>query len=147
MVARTTCDRACSSRIVHFAVFSVTPMSLLGNVIWLIFGGFFAGLGYIIGGLSLCLTIIGIPFGVQTIKIGVATMTPFGREIVEVENSNETLALIFNVIWVVLFGWEIAIAHLVSAAILAITIIGIPFAAQHMKLLSLSIWPFGRTFR
>lgn len=122
-------------------------MSLLGNVIWLIFGGFFAGLGYIIGGLSLCLTIIGIPFGVQTIKIGVATMTPFGREIVEVENSNETLALIFNVIWVVLFGWEIAIAHLVSAAILAITIIGIPFAAQHMKLLSLSIWPFGRTFR
>jgi uncharacterized membrane protein YccF (DUF307 family) len=66
---------------------------------------------------------------------------------VEVENSNETLALIFNVIWVVLFGWEIAIAHLVAAAILAITIIGIPFAAQHMKLLSLSLWPFGRSFR
>ena len=122
-------------------------MSLLGNVIWLIFGGFFAGLGYIIGGLSLCLTIIGIPFGIQTIKIGIATMTPFGREIVEIEKSNETLALIFNVIWVVLFGWEIAIAHLVSAAILAISIIGIPFAAQHIKLLSLSIWPFGRTLR
>jgi uncharacterized membrane protein YccF (DUF307 family) len=122
-------------------------MSLLGNLIWLIFGGFFAGLGYIIGGLGLCLTIVGIPFGIQTIKIGTATMTPFGREIVEVENSNETLALIFNVIWVVLFGWEIAIAHLVAAAILAITIIGIPFAAQHMKLLSLSLWPFGRSFR
>jgi uncharacterized membrane protein YccF (DUF307 family) len=133
--------------IIDGAVFSVTPMSLLGNVIWLIFGGFFAGLGYIIGGLSLCLTIIGIPFGIQTIKIGIATMTPFGREIVEIEKSNETLALIFNVIWVVLFGWEIAIAHLVSAAILAITIIGIPFAAQHIKLLSLSIWPFGRTLR
>jgi len=127
--------------------FLVISMSVLGNIIWLIFGGFFAGLGYILGGLSLCLTIIGIPFGVQTIKVGVATMTPFGREIVEVENNNETLTLIFNVIWVVLFGWEIAIAHLVSAAILAITIIGIPFAAQHMKLLSLSIWPFGRTFR
>ena len=122
-------------------------MRLLGNVIWLVFGGFFAGLGYIIGGLSLCLTIIGIPFGIQTIKIGIATMTPFGREIVEIENSNETLALIFNVIWVVLLGWEIAIAHLVSAAILVISIIGIPFAAQHMKLLSLSIWPFGRTLR
>jgi uncharacterized membrane protein YccF (DUF307 family) len=133
--------------IIDGAVFSVTPMSLLGNVIWLIFGGFFAGLGYIIGGLSLCLTIIGIPFGIQTIKIGIATMTPFGREIVEIEKSNETLALIFNVIWVVLFGWEIAIAHLVSAAILAISIIGIPFAAQHIKLLSLSIWPFGRTLR
>ncbi|TAF52091.1 MAG: YccF domain-containing protein [Oscillatoriales cyanobacterium] len=122
-------------------------MSLLGNLIWLIFGGFFAGLGYIIGGLGLCLTIIGIPFGIQTIKIGVATMTPFGRDIVEVEHSNETLALIFNVIWVVLFGWEIAIAHLVAAAILAITIIGLPFAAQHMKLLSLCLWPFGRAFR
>ena len=119
-------------------------MSLLGNIIWLIFGGFFAGLGYIIGGLSLCLTIVGIPFGIQTIKIGIATMTPFGREIVEVEGGNETLTLIFNAIWVVLFGWEIAIAHLVSAAILAITIIGIPFAMQHIKLLSLSIWPFGR---
>ncbi|MGD1903029.1 MAG: YccF domain-containing protein [Geitlerinemataceae cyanobacterium] len=122
-------------------------MSFLGNVIWLIFGGFFAGLGYIIGGLSLCLTIVGIPFGIQTIKIGFATMTPFGREIVEVEGGESTLATIFNVIWVVLFGWEIAIAHLVSAAILAITIVGIPFAVQHWKLLSLSIWPFGRTFR
>jgi len=122
-------------------------MSLIGNIIWLIFGGFFAGLGYIIGGLGLCLTIVGIPFGLQTIKIGFATMTPFGREIEEVENSNETLATIFNVVWVFFFGWGIAIAHLVSALLLAITIIGLPFAKQHWKLLSLSIWPFGRTFR
>ena len=122
-------------------------MSLIGNIIWLIFGGFFAGLGYIIGGLGLCLTIVGIPFGLQTIKIGFATMTPFGREIEEVENSNETLATIFNVVWEFFFGWGIAIAHLVSALLLAITIIGLPFAKQHWKLLSLSIWPFGRTFR
>ena len=122
-------------------------MSLLGNIIWLIFGGFIAGMGYIIGGLLLCLTIIGIPFGIQSIKLGLATFTPFGKEIVEVDRANSVLRVIFNVIWIVLFGWEIALAHLMSAAILAITIIGIPFAVQHIKLIPLSLLPFGRDLR
>ena len=122
-------------------------MSLLGNIIWLIFGGFIAGMGYIIGGFLLCLTIIGIPFGLQSIKLGVATFAPFGKEIVEVDNANSVLRVIFNVIWIVLFGWEIALAHLMSAAILAITIIGIPFAVQHIKLIPLSLLPFGRDLR
>jgi len=122
-------------------------MSLIGNIIWLIFGGFIAGLGYIIGGLSICLTIIGIPFGVQSIKIGFASMTPFGKEIVETENANDTLQTLFNIIWIILFGWEIAIAHLVSALILGITIIGLPFAKQHIKLITLALLPFGRSLQ
>lgn len=122
-------------------------MSTLGNIIWLIFGGFLAGLGYIIGGLLLCLTIVGIPFGTQSIKIGIATFTPFGREIVEGPNANSPLRIIFNLIWIVLFGWEIAIAHLTGALLLAITIIGFPFAIQHIKLIPLALLPFGRDLR
>ena len=122
-------------------------MSLLGNILWLIFGGFLSGLGYIIGGLGLCLTIIGIPFGIQSIKLGFATFTPFGKDLVEVEQANSCLRVVFNVLWLVLFGWEIALLHLVHALILAITIIGLPFAYQHIKLVPLSLFPFGREFR
>lgn len=120
-------------------------MSCLGNVIWLIFGGFLAGLGYILGGLLLCLTIVGIPFGIQAIKLGVATFAPFGKEVVESEDAWSGLNTIFNVIWAVFFGWEIALAHLISAAILTITIIGIPFAKQHIKLVPMALVPFGRS--
>lgn len=119
-------------------------MSFLGNIIWLIFGGFITGLGYIIGGMLVCITIIGIPFGVQSIKLGVATLAPFGRDIVVVEGSGGTLEVLFNILWAVLFGWEIAVAHLVHALILAITIIGLPFAKQHIKLIPLALFPFGR---
>jgi len=122
-------------------------MSLLGNIIWLIFGGLIAGLGYIVGGLLLCLTIIGIPFGLQSIKLGVATFTPFGKEVVETENANSALRVIFNVLWLLLFGWGIALAHLTSAVTLAITIIGIPFAKQHIKLIPVALFPFGRTLQ
>lgn len=122
-------------------------MTLLGNIIWLIFGGFIAGLGYIIGGLLMCLTIVGIPFGVQAIKLGVATFAPFGKEVVEIDHANSPLRILFNILWLVLFGWEIALAHLGSAALLAITIIGIPFALQHIKLIPLALFPFGRDLR
>ncbi len=122
-------------------------MSLIGNILWLIFGGFIAGVGYIIGGLLFCLTIIGIPFGVQTMKIGVATLTPFGKEIVELEDANSTTRLVLNVIWLVFFGWEIALAHAGSALVCAVSIIGIPFALQHLKLIPLALLPFGRDLR
>jgi uncharacterized membrane protein YccF (DUF307 family) len=122
-------------------------MSLIGNIIWLIFGGFIAAIGYIIGGLLTCLTIIGIPFGLQAIKLGFASLTPFGKEVVVSDKADSPLRLIFDIIWLVLFGWEIAIAHLVSAVILAITIIGIPFAKQHIKLVIVALLPFGRDLR
>jgi uncharacterized membrane protein YccF (DUF307 family) len=122
-------------------------MSLLGNILWLIFGGFLSGLGYIVSGLLLCLTIVGIPFGLMSIRIGVATFAPFGKEIVELPNGNSFLKLLFNLIWLLLFGWEIALAHLASALILCVTIIGIPFAIQHLKLIPLALFPFGRELR
>lgn len=121
-------------------------MSLLGNIIWLIFGGFLTGAGYIIGGVALCATIIGIPFGVQSIKIGVANFTPFGREVRELENANSVTKTIFNMLWLILFGWEIALAHFIHGIILAITIIGLPFAKQHFKLIPLALFPFGRGY-
>jgi len=122
-------------------------MSFFGNLIWMIFGGFLAGMGYILGGLLLCLTIIGIPFGTQTIKLGIATLTPFGREIVPNENAGKPINVVVNLIWAILFGWEIAVAHLVHGLILYITIIGIPFGNQHFKLIPLALAPFGRDLR
>lgn len=119
-------------------------MNFLGNLIWLIFGGFLTGMGYILGGLLTCLTIIGIPFGVQSIKLGLATLTPFGREIKPRPDAGGALEAIFNLLWVIFFGWEIAIAHLVHGLILAITIIGLPFAKQHFKLIPLALFPFGK---
>ncbi|MDY7020442.1 MAG: YccF domain-containing protein [Cyanobacteria bacterium J06592_8] len=122
-------------------------MSLIGNIIWLIFGGFITGIGYIVGGLAVCLTIIGIPFGWQAIKLGFATMTPFGKDNVVLEDSSNLLTMIFNVLWAVLFGWEIALSHLIHGLILLITIIGIPFAQQHFKLVPMALFPFGRELR
>ena len=119
-------------------------MKVFGNLIWLVFGGFVSGLGYILGGLGFCLTIIGIPLGLQSIKLGVATLTPFGKEITIKEDSGGALEFIFNIIWVILFGWEIALSHLIHGAILAVTIIGIPFARQHFKLIPLALFPFGK---
>jgi uncharacterized membrane protein YccF (DUF307 family) len=119
-------------------------MSLLGNIIWLICGGLVSGLGYIIGGIGMCLTIIGIPFGYQSIKLGIATFAPFGTELVEYEDANSTLRLVLNVLWLVSFGWLIALNHLFWAVLLGITIVGIPFAVQHLKLIPLAIFPFGR---
>ncbi len=121
-------------------------MSLIGNIIWLIFGGFI-GLAYILGGLLICLTIVGIPFGLQAIAVGKATLTPFGKEVVHDEEGVGLLAMIFQVIWLVLFGWEIALAHLSSAVVLAITIIGIPFAKQHFKLIPVALFPFSYRLR
>jgi uncharacterized membrane protein YccF (DUF307 family) len=122
-------------------------MSLLGNILWLIFGGLLAGLGYILGGFAMCLTIIGIPFGIQSMRLGVATFAPFGKKVVEEPNANGPLQILLNVIWLILFGWEIALAHLVHAAILAVTIVGIPFALQHLKLIPIALLPLGRSLQ
>ena len=121
-------------------------MNLVGNLIWLIFGGFVTAAGYILGGMAMCLTIVGIPFGLQSIKLGFATLAPFGKEVV-VEEQEGGLSMLFDLVWIILFGWEIAIAHLVAAGILAITIVGLPFARQHLKLIPVAIFPFQRDLR
>ena len=117
-------------------------MSLIGNIIWLIFGGFIAGVGYIIGGLLLCLTIIGIPFGIKAIEFGFMAMLPFGKDVVNVSSGDGCLSMLFNIIWLLLFGWGIALAHAVFGLILGVTIIGLPFAVQHFKLIPVALLPF-----
>ncbi len=122
-------------------------MSLLGNIVWLVFGGLLTGLGYILGGVLLCITVVGIPFGLQCIRLGRATLAPFGKEVVSAEGSYGPLKILFDVLWLVLFGWEIAVAHLVHAAVLAVTIVGIPFALQHVKLVPVALLPFRHDLR
>lgn len=120
-------------------------MSLIGNVIWLVFGGFLAGIMYVIGGVLLHLTIIGIPFGRQAIRFGMSVMLPFGKEVTEQKGGSNPLSLIFNLIWLVLFGWETALTHLTFGAILAITVVGWPFAKKHFQLIPVSLFPFTYT--
>lgn len=121
-------------------------MNLVGNVFWLLFGGLIVAVEYFLVGLLLCATIIGIPFGIQCFKIGVFTLLPFGRQVREVPGEDGCLSTIFNIIWIVLGGIWIALTHLIFGILLAITIIGLPFAKQHFKLMSLSFAPFGKDF-
>jgi uncharacterized membrane protein YccF (DUF307 family) len=118
-------------------------MNLLLNIIWLILGGFIAVLAYLLGGILLCITIIGIPFGIQCFKLAGLALAPFGREIREKEPPGGALAVIMNIIWIILPGLELAIFHLIMALVLGITIIGLPLAAQHLKMTRLALIPFG----
>jgi uncharacterized membrane protein YccF (DUF307 family) len=118
-------------------------MSVLLNILWFILGGFLISLAYILGGILLCLTIIGIPFGIQCFKLSILGMAPFGQEIRETEPPGGCIAVVMNVIWIILPGLELALIHLFLAAFFAITIIGLPFAAQHLKMTRLAILPFG----
>jgi uncharacterized membrane protein YccF (DUF307 family) len=118
-------------------------MNLLLNIIWLILGGFIVVIAYLLGGILLCITIIGIPFGIQCFKLAGLALAPFGREIREKEPPSGALAVIMNVIWIILPGLELAIFHLFMALVLALTIIGLPLAAQHLKMTRLALIPFG----
>ncbi len=118
-------------------------MNLLLNVIWLILGGFIVVIAYLLGGILLCLTIIGIPFGIACFKLAGLALAPFGREIREKEPPGGAVAVIMNVIWIILPGLELATFHLLMALLLAITIVGLPLAAQHLKMVRLALLPFG----
>lgn len=118
-------------------------MNLLLNVIWLIFGGFIVVIAYLLGGILLCLTIIGIPFGIACFKLAGLALAPFGREIREKEPPGGVLAVIMNIIWILLPGLELATFHLIMALLLAITIIGLPLARQHLKMVRMALLPFG----
>lgn len=123
-------------------------MSTVGNILWIIFGGgIILFLEYFIGGLLLCLTIVGIPFGLQCIKLSFLALLPFGKEVQNIQSAGGCLSLIMNVIWILVGGIWIALTHLVFALVCAITIIGIPFALQHIKLVSLSFAPFGKEIK
>jgi uncharacterized membrane protein YccF (DUF307 family) len=115
-----------------------------GNIIWLVFGGFFAALGYFIGGLILCITIIGIPWGLQCFKIGSLVLWPFGQRVISDSSNSGCLSVFCNIVWIIFGGWYTALVHIVMGAILFISIIGIPWARQHFKLIEISLMPFGK---
>ncbi len=119
-------------------------LRLIGNVIWIVFGGFLLALEYLVAGLILCLTIIGIPFGLQAMKLGMLAIFPFGNTTVICERSNGLLSLVMNILWIILGGIWIALTHLVLGLIFCVTIIGIPFGLQHFKLVVVALVPFGR---
>jgi uncharacterized membrane protein YccF (DUF307 family) len=119
-------------------------MRLIGNIIWLIFGGLFTALEYVVASFLLIITIIGIPFGLQTLKLASLELWPFGAEVRIRENQPGCLSTLMNFIWLFVGGFWIFLTHLFFGILLGITIIGIPFAKQHFKLAGLALTPFGR---
>jgi uncharacterized membrane protein YccF (DUF307 family) len=127
------------------------PVSILLNVLWIVFGGLYMALGWVIAGIIMAITIIGLPWAKAAFTIAAYTLLPFGQKAVRRDSltgrpdiGTGPLGLIGNVIWLVLAGWWLALGHLVTAAVLAVTIIGIPFAWAHLKLAGLALWPIGK---
>ena len=115
-------------------------MSLLGNILWLIFGGLLSGLGWILSGVLWCVTIIGIPIGMQCFKLASLSFMPFGREVVY---QGGAVSFIVNVIWFIFSGLALALGNFVLGCLLCVTIIGIPFGKQFFKIAKLALAPFG----
>ena len=119
-------------------------MSLLMNILWLVLGGVVTAVEYIVGSVAMMITIIGIPFGIQTLKIGLLCLCPFGKRVEASPQSGGCLSLIMNILWIVTGGIWISLTHFGFGLLLCITIIGIPFGKQHFKLAGLALTPFGK---
>lgn len=119
-------------------------MKLIGNIIWLLVGGLETAFEYFVAGVALCITIIGIPFGVQAIKLGVLMLWPFGSRVDLMPGQPGRLSTIMNILWLIA-GLPICLTHLFFGIILCITIVGIPFGMQHFKFAGIALTPFGRT--
>jgi len=119
-------------------------MRLLGNLVWLIFGGIIIAIEYFIGSLILMITIIGIPFGIQTLKMAALAIWPFGRDTRVHSRASGCLYILMNILWLITGGLWIAATHAIFGILLCITIIGIPFGLQHFKLTAIALSPFGR---
>ena len=119
-------------------------MNILGNLIWLIFGGIIIAVEYFIGSIILMVTIIGIPFGIQTLKMGALAIWPFGRDTRVHDRASGCLYILMNVLWLLCGGIWIALTHALFGLLLCMTIIGIPFGLQHFKLTAVALNPFGR---
>ncbi len=120
-------------------------MNVLGNILWLVFGGFFSAVGWFLAGIFCCITIIGIPVGVQCLKFATLVLSPFGKRVDYGSVSSGSVLL--NIIWLLFCGWELAVSSVVFGVICCITIIGIPFGLQHFKFAMLALMPFGTEIR
>jgi uncharacterized membrane protein YccF (DUF307 family) len=130
----------------------MTPIVLLLNLLWLLFGGVWMAVGWGIAAVVMAITIIGIPWARAAFMIGVYTLLPFGYKAVSRQEhfgqgdiGTGSLGVIGNVVWLLLAGWWLALGHLLVAIVLAVTIIGIPFAWAHLKLAGIALWPIGKT--
>ena len=121
-------------------------MRTIGNIIWVLFGGFFIALEYLITSILLALTIVGIPFAIQTLKLASFALWPFGKELVVKENKS-SFSTLFNLIWLIFGGFLICLSHVLMGVLFFITIIGIPFGKQHFKMAGLALTPFGREIK
>ena len=118
----------------------------LGNIIWVIFGGLCIAVEYATGAIAACVTIIGIPFGIQLFKLAILALWPFGNEVSSMSKQHGCINTLFNIVWICTGGLCVALTHLVFGLLFCITIIGIPFGKQHFKLMKLAFTPFGRPF-
>ena len=119
-------------------------MKTLGNIIWVVFGGIFVAIEYVLASVGLMVTIIGIPFGLQSLKLAEVALWPFGKKVVHSDTSSGCVSLIMNIIWFFIGGLPIMFTHLLFGVLFYITIIGIPFGNQHFKLMKLAFSPFGK---
>lgn len=117
-------------------------MGVVGNLIWFFFGGFLLGFGWCIAGILWCITLIGVPIGLQCFKMAILAFLPFGKEI---RNNGKASLFLLNIIWFFISGIELAVCHCIFGILFYITIIGIPFGKQHFKLAKLALMPFGST--
>ncbi len=129
----------------------MSPLSLLLNLLWIVFGGLWMAVGWLIAAVIMAITIIGLPWARAAFNIASYTLLPFGRRAVsrrdylgEEDTGTGPLGLLGNLIWLILAGWWLALGHLITAILLAVTIIGIPFAWAHLKLAGLALWPIGK---
>ena len=119
-------------------------MSIFMNILWLLLGGIFTAVEYIASSLGMMVTIIGIPFGLQTLKLSLLALCPFGKRIATTPEAGGCLSIIMNIIWILIGGIWISLTHLLFGIVLCITIICIPFGRQHFKLAGLALSPFGK---
>jgi uncharacterized membrane protein YccF (DUF307 family) len=128
----------------------MSPISVLLNLLWIIFGGLWMAAGWMIAAVVMAITIIGLPWTRAAFNIAAYTLLPFGQKAVSRAGYGQhdlgtgPLGILCNVLWLVLAGWWLALGHLITAIMLAITIVGIPFAWAHVKLAGLALWPIGK---
>jgi uncharacterized membrane protein YccF (DUF307 family) len=120
------------------------PLRTIGNILWLVLAGLWMALGYVVAGILQCITVIGIPFGVQSFKLAGYALWPFGRVVVQRTDRDMSLSCLGNVIWFVLSGLWLAIGHVLTGLLLCLTIVGIPFGLASFKLAGLALVPFGK---
>lgn len=119
-------------------------MRLILNVIWLVLAGFWLALGYVIAGVLMCITVIGIPFGAQAFKLARYALWPFGRTLIPSPERHKGLSAVANVLWFVLAGWWLALEHLLAGVLLCVTLIGIPLGVASFKMAGAALVPFGK---